>query len=63
MPALASLPLHNCPFTCACIALYRSSANVYMPDFEDSNCPTWDNMVQGQVGARARPPACLLHRG
>jgi hypothetical protein len=20
-----------------------------MPDFEDSNCPTWDNMVQGQV--------------
>ncbi len=28
----------------------RSGANVYMPDFEDSNCPTWDNMVQGQVG-------------
>jgi hypothetical protein len=23
-----------------------------MPDFEDSNCPTWDNMVEGQVCAR-----------
>ena len=20
-----------------------------MPDFEDSNCPTWDNMVGGQL--------------
>ncbi|GAB4822366.1 hypothetical protein N2152v2_009412 [Parachlorella kessleri] len=27
----------------------NSGANVYMPDFEDSNCPTWDNMLQGQV--------------
>ena len=26
----------------------NSGANVYMPDFEDSNCPTWDNLVQGQ---------------
>ena len=30
----------------------RSGANVYMPDFEDSNCPTWDNMVGGQVNLR-----------
>eukprot|EP00887_Chlorella_sp_A99_P003215 scaffold9.g3215.t1 len=27
----------------------NSGANVYMPDFEDSNCPTWDNMVGGQL--------------
>ncbi|GAB4816176.1 hypothetical protein N2152v2_003222 [Parachlorella kessleri] len=27
----------------------NSGANVYMPDFEDSNCPTWDNMVSGQL--------------
>ncbi|PRW60560.1 malate synthase A isoform B [Chlorella sorokiniana] len=30
----------------------NSGANVYMPDFEDSNCPTWDNMVQGQINLR-----------
>lgn len=32
-----------------------------MPDFEDSNCPTWDNMVQGQVcgrGVRCRGQVC-----
>ena len=47
----------------------NSGASVYMPDFEDSNCPTWDNMVRGQVrhcphlgqpgvgpGAAAAPP-------
>ena len=27
----------------------NSGANVFMPDFEDSNCPTWDNMIGGQV--------------
>lgn len=27
----------------------NSGANVFMPDFEDSNCPTWDNMIDGQV--------------
>ena len=27
----------------------NSGASVYMPDFEDSNSPTWDNMIQGQV--------------
>jgi len=27
----------------------NSGASVFMPDFEDSNCPTWSNMVQGQV--------------
>ncbi|EFN59875.1 hypothetical protein CHLNCDRAFT_49305 [Chlorella variabilis] len=29
-----------------------AGANVYMPDFEDSNCPTWDNMVEGQINLR-----------
>ena len=27
----------------------NSGARVYMPDFEDSNCPTWDNLLGGQV--------------
>ncbi len=26
----------------------NSGANVFMADFEDSNCPTWDNMILGQ---------------
>lgn len=26
----------------------NSGANVYMADFEDSNCPTWDNLITGQ---------------
>ncbi|HWQ37523.1 MAG TPA: malate synthase A [Burkholderiales bacterium] len=30
----------------------NSGANVYMADFEDSNTPTWDNQVQGQVNMR-----------
>ncbi len=31
-----------------------SGASVYMPDFEDSNCPTWKNLIEGQVGAWGR---------
>ena len=27
----------------------NSSANVFMADFEDSNAPTWDNTVRGQI--------------
>ncbi len=27
-------------------------ASVFMPDFEDSNAPTWDNMVEGQINLR-----------
>ncbi|KAL6783883.1 MAS1A [Auxenochlorella protothecoides x Auxenochlorella symbiontica] len=30
----------------------NSGASVYMPDFEDSNSPTWDNMISGQVNLR-----------
>jgi malate synthase len=30
----------------------NSGANVFMADFEDSNAPTWDNMMQGQVNLR-----------
>ena len=30
----------------------NSGASVYMPDFEDSNCPTWNNMVRGQINLR-----------
>ena len=27
-------------------------ANVFMADFEDSNTPTWENMIEGQVNLR-----------
>ena len=30
----------------------NSGANVFMADFEDSNAPTWDNVVQGQINLR-----------
>ncbi len=30
----------------------NSGANCYMADFEDSNAPTWDNNVQGQINLR-----------
>jgi malate synthase len=30
----------------------NSGAKVYMADFEDSNSPTWDNVIDGQVNLR-----------
>jgi malate synthase len=30
----------------------NSGATMYMADFEDSNTPTWDNQVQGQINMR-----------
>ena len=30
----------------------NSGANVFMADFEDSNAPTWDNVLMGQVNLR-----------
>ena len=30
----------------------NSGANVFMADFEDSNTPTWDNMLHGQLNLR-----------
>jgi malate synthase len=30
----------------------NSGANVFMADFEDSNSPTWDNLIQGQINLR-----------
>src|SRR5688572_19838884 len=30
----------------------NSGANVFMADFEDSNTPTWENMVEGQINLR-----------
>ena len=32
-------------------------ASTFMADFEDANCPTWDNMIDGQINlARRRAP-------
>jgi malate synthase len=31
----------------------NSGANVYMSDFEDSNAPTWKNLIEGQINLRA----------
>jgi malate synthase len=30
----------------------NSSANVFMADFEDSNAPTWSNVIEGQINLR-----------
>jgi len=30
----------------------NSGAKVFMADFEDSNAPTWDNVIQGQINLR-----------
>ncbi|MGZ5162538.1 MAG: malate synthase A [Burkholderiales bacterium] len=30
----------------------NSGANVFMADFEDSNTPTWQNMIEGQINLR-----------
>jgi malate synthase A len=30
----------------------NSDANVFMADFEDSNAPTWDNVIGGQINLR-----------
>ncbi|MFT4666451.1 MAG: malate synthase [Polaribacter sp.] len=30
----------------------NSGANVFMADFEDTNTPTWENMIEGQVNLR-----------
>ena len=27
-------------------------ASTFMADFEDANCPTWDNMIEGQINIR-----------
>ena len=29
----------------------NSGANVYMADFEDSNCPTWANLIEVRLRA------------
>lgn len=31
-----------------------------MPDFEDSNCPTWSNLVEGQVRPWGRAGPCVV---
>ena len=30
----------------------NSGANVFMADFEDSNTPTWENLIEGQINLR-----------
>ena len=34
------------------ISALNSGANVFMADFEDSNAPTWKNMIDGQINLR-----------
>ena len=36
------------------IEAFNSGARVYVADFGDSNSPTWDNMVQGQINLMDR---------
>ncbi|MES2353067.1 MAG: malate synthase A [Pseudomonadota bacterium] len=34
------------------INAFNSGAKIYMTDFEDSNCPKWDNNLQGHINLR-----------
>ena len=40
----------------------NSGAKVFMTDFEDSNSPTWDNLVRGQINLRDRWSGAMDHR-
>jgi malate synthase len=39
----------------------NSGADVFMADFEDSNAPTWENLIQGQLNLRAAVRRTLTH--
>jgi len=39
----------------------NSGARVFMADFEDSNSPTWDNMLQGQINLKDRWTSAMEH--
>ena len=34
------------------INAFNSGAKSFMADFEDSNCPSWDNQLQGLINVR-----------
>ena len=34
-------------------------ASTFMADFEDANCPTWHNMIDGQINLRDAVGALL----
>src|SRR4029434_7200317 len=36
-------------------------ANVFMADFEDSNTPTWQNMIEGQINLRDAVNRAIEH--
>jgi malate synthase len=39
----------------------NSGAKVFMADFEDSNAPTWDNMIRGQINLMDRWTSDMEH--
>jgi malate synthase len=40
----------------------NSGANVFMADFEDSNSPTWNNTIEGQINLRDAVQATINYR-
>ncbi len=40
----------------------NSGANVFMADFEDSNSPTWENVVRGQLNLRDAVAGAITYR-
>src|SRR5690349_22395940 len=41
----------------------NSGANVFMADFEDSNSPTWENMIEGQANLRDAVKGTITYDG
>lgn len=39
----------------------NSGADVFMADFEDSNTPTWDNLIEGQINLRDATGGTISH--
>jgi malate synthase len=44
------------------INAFNSGANVFMADFEDSNAPTWNNCVEGQLNLRDANQRAISYR-
>ncbi|AKT36683.1 malate synthase A [Chondromyces crocatus] len=40
----------------------NSGANVFMADFEDSNSPTWENLISGQIALQEAVRGTLQHQ-
>lgn len=41
----------------------NSGAKIFMADFEDANCPTWENVIQGQINLKDAVRGTISYTG